>query len=51
MVEPEQYITDLSKAFPKLKILLSGSQLAAITKKLPGNIQLFRTPEDFLKLI
>jgi methanogenic corrinoid protein MtbC1 len=51
MVDPEQYIHDLSKAFPKLKILLSGTQLATITKKIPSNIQLFRTPEDFLKLI
>jgi len=51
MVDPEQYIHNLSKAFPKLKILLSGTQLATITKKIPSNIQLFRTPEDFLKLI
>lgn len=51
MDDVNQYIKNLSKSFPQLNILLSGAQLQNTSSKLPNNIELFKTPEDFLKLI
>jgi len=51
MDDVNQYVKNLSKSFPQLNILLSGAQLLDTSFKLPSNIKLFKTPEDFLKLI
>jgi DNA-binding transcriptional MerR regulator len=45
----EVYVKSLSKLYPKTKFLLSGIQIEHIRIKLPPNISLFKTPEDFLK--
>jgi DNA-binding transcriptional MerR regulator len=47
---PEKYIKELSKAFPKTVILLSGCQLNKETK-LPKNVHSFNTPAELQLLI
>lgn len=48
---PESYIKELSKAFPKATILLSGCQLLDKGIKLPKNVHSFNTPGELDPLI
>jgi MerR family transcriptional regulator, light-induced transcriptional regulator len=48
---PEKYIKELSTAFPKATILLSGCQLLDKGIKFPKNVHSFRTPADLQPLI
>lgn len=48
---PESYLNDLSKAFPKAKLLLSGSQLLDQGFKLPKNVELFKCHKSLKELI
>ncbi|MBA3971930.1 MAG: MerR family transcriptional regulator [Bacteroidetes bacterium] len=48
---PQAYINDLSKVFPKVKILLSGFQIVNTELKLPSNTSVFKVRQDLKKLI
>jgi MerR family transcriptional regulator, light-induced transcriptional regulator len=50
-IETQDYIEQLAKTFPESRMLLSGFQLMEYDKKTPKNIQVFREPEDFAKLV
>lgn len=48
---PQIYVNELSKTFPKAKLLLSGCQVLNAKIKLPSNISLFKTPQELSALI
>lgn len=45
------YLKKLSKSFPGVRILLSGSKIIGSGLRLPSNLAVFKQPADFLKLI
>ena len=51
MESPEAYVKELSKAFPKVNLLLSGCQVLNTKIKLPSNVKLFKSPLDLSALI
>ncbi|MGZ4033464.1 MAG: MerR family transcriptional regulator [Bacteroidia bacterium] len=51
MEEPQVYVSQLAKVFPKAKLLISGCQVIEKNIKFPENIILFKTPKDLLSLI
>ena len=51
MQEPQEYIKELSKAFSKTTLLITGCQVIDKNVKFPANMKLFKTPKELLSLI
>jgi DNA-binding transcriptional MerR regulator len=49
--KPQEYITQLSKFFPKATLLISGYQVIEKNITFPSNISLFKNPKELLSLI
>ena len=47
----QNYVSELSAAFPKSKILLSGYQVIEKNLIIPKNIKIFKTPSELLSII
>lgn len=48
---PETYVKELSKLFPKVKLLLSGCQVLDQKIKLPSNVELFKCHKSLNSLV
>jgi len=48
---PEAYVKDLSKSFPKVKLLLSGYQILDQKMTLPPNVELFKCHKSLTSLV
>jgi hypothetical protein len=49
-LNPDDYLENLSKAFPDKQIMMSGSQAQQVSK-LPNNVRLIKSIEDLLKFV
>jgi DNA-binding transcriptional MerR regulator len=49
--EMEQYLANLSLAFNRNKILISGRQIAILKPKLPSNVVVIKNSNDFIRRI